>query len=91
MIKEIRNKYNSEITDEIYNSFVKSLNYEAGYKIEFRIAETPIFLPKSFKYEVLKASENILSYLHSESFKITSQNAIPAGMAVPEEDFSHSI
>ncbi len=87
MIKDTRAKFNSEFNIDKYNSFVKSLNNEAGCNIEFRIAETPVFLPISFKNEVLKASENILSYLHSESFKITSQNAIPAGMAVKGEDF----
>jgi hypothetical protein len=86
LIKKIREKYNSEFTNGKYDSFVKGLKKEAGYNIEFRIGETPVFLPAEFKHEILNASEKILEYLHSESFRKSSQNAIPPGMTVPGEN-----
>jgi len=86
LIKEIRKKYNSQFTEEKYSAFVESLNTAANYKIEFRIGETPIFLPHDFKIELMKASEDVLNYLQSPEFKITSANAIPPGMEVPCED-----
>lgn len=83
MVPEIRKKYNAEFTQEKYKAFVKDLNTTFPFPIEFRIAETPIFIGKEFKSEILNAVEVITSYLMSEEYKKISLNAIPKGMEVP--------
>lgn len=83
MVPDIRNKYNSEFTQEKYEAFVKDLNTTYDFPIEFRIAETPVFIGKEFKDEILKAVEEITSYLMSDTYKKLSLNAIPRGMEVP--------
>lgn len=86
MIKELRQKYNSEFTEEKYNAFVKDLDTVYNKKIDFRIAETPIFLPKHLLNELLNASNEITDALQTKEFKEYSKDALPKQLAVPNED-----
>lgn len=86
MISHLRNKYNSAFTEEKYNSFLNELYSEFNYHIEFRIAETPIFLPKDFLNEMYKASDLILSALQTKEFRKYSEKALPEEFRVPNED-----
>lgn len=85
MVPEIRKKYNAEFTQEKYESFIKDLNEYLGIPVEFRVAETPIFIGREFKDEILKASNEITAYLMSDEYKSLSMNAIPKGMEVPND------
>ncbi len=86
MISDLREKYNSEFSEEKYKSLVKDLDSEFNQKIDFRIAETPIFLPKELLKEILNAAEDIVSQLQSVEFKEYSKSALPGGLEVPNED-----
>ncbi|MGH2575281.1 MAG: hypothetical protein ACRDFC_06230 [Ignavibacteria bacterium] len=86
MIPELRKKYNSEFTQKRYDGFIDVLNSVYGYKIEFRIAETPIFLPLNFKNTLLTASGEIVNFLKSDAFKEISKSAIPSGSEVLDEN-----
>jgi hypothetical protein len=77
MIPELRKKFNSEFSEARYNKFIKDLESVFGYKIEFRIAETPIFLPEDLKNELIQASNEILSFLQSDNYGKISESAIP--------------
>jgi hypothetical protein len=83
MVPEIRKKYNAEFTQEKYKAFIDDLNAYFGIDIEFRIAETPIFVGREFKDEILKAAGEITDYLMSDEYKKISLDAIPNGMEVP--------
>lgn len=85
MIKEIREKYNSEFSEEKYNSFVEDLNTACNCKIEFRIAETPIFIPSPLKEKIHNAINDIVSVIESDEYKKHIDNAIPPGQSVPNE------
>ena len=85
MVPEIRKKYNAEFTEEKYQAFLSDLNAYLGIPIEFRVAETPIFIGREFKDEILKAVDEITSYLMSDEYKKLSMNAIPEGLEVPND------
>jgi hypothetical protein len=85
MVPEIRKKYNAEFTEGKYRAFVNDLNAYLGIPIEFRVAETPIFIGREFKDEILKAVDEITSYLMSDEYKKLSMNAIPEGLEVPND------
>lgn len=85
MVPEIRKKYNEEFTQEKYEAFVKDLNEYLGIPVEFRVAETPIFIGREFKDEILKAADTITSYILSDEYMKESLNAIPKGMEVPND------
>lgn len=83
MVSEIRKKFNSEFTEEKYKAFLNDINSTYGIKVEFRIAETPIFIGREFKEEILSAVSEIVSVLTSEEYKKLSLKAIPEGMETP--------
>lgn len=86
MIKEFREKYNSQFDEKTYGEFVKYLDNMCGHKIEFRIAETPIFVPDHLFNEIISASEDLTSRIPTKEFHEFTQNAIPPGLETPNED-----
>ena len=85
MIKELREKYNREFDESKYNEFIETLNTENGSKIEFRIAETPIFLSKEFKKKVFTAVNEIVSVITTDSYLDQVNHAVPSSLLVPNE------
>lgn len=86
MQSDLREKYNSQFTEEKYKSLVNDLHSEFNQKIDFRIAETPIFLPKDLLTEIINAAEEIVSQLQSKEFREYSKGALPKELEVPNED-----
>src|SRR5436190_1479905 len=92
MIPSIRKKYNAEFTKEKYEAFLKELHNVHPGTLEFRVAETPIFVPKDFTKKMLDACENIVDIVAEKSFKELTKKAIPKNLNVPNEnDHSHFI
>lgn len=86
MIQKLREKFNSDFTEERYKAFTKDLDDANNYHIDFRIAETPIFIPKDLLNEIKSASEEIIQAIQSDEFKEYSVKACPDGLKVPNED-----
>ncbi len=92
MIPAIRQVYNQSFTKEQYETFLANLNAVHPGAIEFRVAETPIFVPKDFKDKILDACEAIVDIIADPGFKNLTRNAIPQGLAVPgENEHTHFI
>ena len=85
MIPELRKKFNSEFTLQKYDTFLNELNSSFEYPADFRVAETPIFLPADLKDELINACSNILEQIQNDEFKNRSENAIPKELVVPNE------
>ena len=86
MIPAYREEYNARFTEEKYKSFLEELDKEAGYHIEFRIAETPIFIPASFKQQLIDGANEILKTVTTKEYYSLSDAAIPPRLKVPNED-----
>ncbi|MBK9730334.1 MAG: hypothetical protein IPO83_03430 [Chitinophagaceae bacterium] len=86
MVPYYREKYNAQFTAEKYSQFLANLNQEAGYHIEFRIAETPIFVPRDFEDQLIAGGNEILRTVTSPEYYHTSDRAIPPHLRVPNED-----
>jgi hypothetical protein len=92
MIPALRKLYNRDFTHRRYESFLKELNSVHPGAVEFRLAETPVFVPKDFTAKVLDACESIVDVIIDPSFKVLSKNAIPQNLQVPgENEHSHFI
>ena len=48
MVSSVRNEFNKNFTQEKYNAFLKELDSMYPGAVEFRLAETPVFIPKAF-------------------------------------------
>ncbi len=86
MQQDLRSRFNSRFTTESYNAFLADLNSAHPGALEFRIAETPIFVPRYFKDKLLGACEAIVDVIVRPDFKEITRNAIPAGETVPNEN-----
>jgi len=86
MIQSIRERYNREFTEEKYQHFLDDVNAHFDYKVHFRIAESPVFFPKSFREKLAEAGESIISTLLREDYKELTRKAVPEGLLVPNED-----
>ncbi len=86
MIPSLRQKFNQAFTQEKYQAYLRELNARHPGAIEFRIAETPIFIDKTFKNKILSACEAIVDTITRPDFISISAPAIPAGLKVPGAD-----
>jgi hypothetical protein len=86
MIPAIRKAYNENFTKEKYEVFLKDLHAAYPGAIEFRVAETPIFVPKDFKNKMIDACESIVDIIVDPKFKELTKNAIPKDLQVPNEN-----
>jgi hypothetical protein len=90
MIAEVRKEFNAQFSEQKYQSFISSLDKAAGQKIPFRIAESPIFVDRSFKHKLIDASSDIIDFLVRDDFKKLTDRAIPKNLFVPNET-SHTL
>jgi hypothetical protein len=75
---EIRKKYNEAFTEEKYQSYVQLIEKVQKGPLQFRIAETPIFLDKEFTQLLLEAGNAICHQLTEAGFAQLTEKAIPA-------------
>jgi hypothetical protein len=85
MIPEIREKYNHSFSGEKYVAFLQDLNSTYPGSIEFRLAETPVFIPASFTKKLMEAGEAVIDVISQPDFKNLTQKAIPPYLSVPNE------
>ena len=92
MVPAIRKQFNANFTDEKYQAFLKELHAVHPGAIEFRVGETPVFVPKDFTQKILDACESIVDIIIDPKFNELTRNAIPKNLQVPgENDHSHFI
>ncbi|HWC54177.1 MAG TPA: hypothetical protein VG676_11385, partial [Chitinophagaceae bacterium] len=80
MIPSIRKKYNESFTQEKYQAFLQELNNVHPGAIEFRVAETPVFVPRDFKEKMLHACESIVDIIAAKNFKQLTEKSIPQNL-----------
>ena len=69
MIQELHKRYNDSFTKEKYQQFLNDLDSRYPGAIEFRVAETPVFVDKNFYQKILEACESIVDIIIDPSFK----------------------
>lgn len=89
MVPSIRSAYNSQFTQEKYQAFLEDLHSKHTGALDFRVAETPVFVDKDFKQKILSACENIVDVITGFNFKTITSHGIPAEVRVPNEN-NHS-
>ncbi len=92
MIPEIRKAYNAAFTAEKYQAFLNELHGVFPDQVDFRVAETPIFVPRNFTKKMIDACESIVDIIAAPNFKELTNKAIPKNLQVHgENNHSHFI
>lgn len=86
MIPSLRKAYNQSFTREQYESFLKEMDSFHPGAIEFRVAETPVFIDRSFAAKIFDACESIVDVITDPDFLQLSERAIPPQENVPNEE-----
>lgn len=86
MVPALRKAFNQQFTAEKYKAFLQELSSVHPGQLDFRVAETPIFIPKTFMQQALDACESIVDVITSPQYKAQSEGAIPAHLRVSNED-----
>ncbi len=92
MIPSTRKTYNQNFSDEKYQQLLDKLHDATPASIDFRIAETPIFLTDDFKNKLITAGDDIIKTILQPNFKQLTERSIPDKWRVANEnDHPHFI
>jgi hypothetical protein len=86
MVPAIREAFNKAFTVQRYESFLADLHNHHPGAIEFRVAETPVFIDKAFAAKLTDACESIIDVILKPDFKQLTEKSIPDHERVPGEN-----
>ncbi|MFI5335904.1 MAG: hypothetical protein ACHQ5A_03925 [Opitutales bacterium] len=85
MIASLRQRYNAAFTEERYAAFLRELNHAMYWPVDFRVAESPLFLDADTTSALVRAADDIVGQLATPGFRQHARTAVPAGLTVPAE------
>lgn len=86
MIQSVRQTFNQAFSPEQYRAFLDQIDTDLPGQLDFRVAETPVFVPAALTAKLRQACDDIVSVLTRDDFKALTEKAIPEGQRVPNED-----
>ena len=86
MQSNIRAVYNAAFSNEKYHEMLQQIQVDFPNQLEFRVAETPVFVPKSLGDKIKSACESFVDVIVSDDFNEKTKKAIPPGQEVPNEN-----
>ena len=86
MQEEFRQKFNKNFTKEKYLAFIDQIKALHPGALDFRLAETPVFISAAFTQKLLEAGEDIIDIIIDPRFKKNTVNAIPKNLVVANEN-----
>ncbi|HEX8173260.1 MAG TPA: hypothetical protein VF824_22185 [Thermoanaerobaculia bacterium] len=81
-----RTLYNAQFSEALYQSYKDDLSRRLQCQFEFRLAETPVFLPDDFKERVTESANAILTQLSNPALIERMKSAIPERWNTPGMD-----
>jgi hypothetical protein len=86
MVPFLRNQFINNFTDVRYIDYLNQIDQLSPGDIDFRIAESPVFIPKEIKNKMLDACDEIIDVIIHKDFKSITENSIPEEFHIPGED-----
>lgn len=85
MIESLRQDFNSRYTDEGYARLLRAVDDAVRTPVDFRIAETPIFLPETLLSQMAETGKTLTrQLLGNPEYLAASTEAIPLRYRIPE-------
>lgn len=89
MHKAAREAYNEAFSDELYQKMQATIESDFPHELDFRVAESPVFVPLALKEKLVEACESFIDVIVADDFKAKTDRAIPTDQRVPNEN-AHS-
>jgi hypothetical protein len=86
MIPELRRSFNASFSEATYQRYLLALQAPYPGALDFRVAETPVFIPAFFRDKMLAACEHIIDVIVAPGFMQQSEVAIPSAYHVPGDE-----
>ena len=86
MISKYRTAFNSQFTAEKYQNFKNDIAADFDYEPSFRMAETPFFISKELKEQLIQGSNEVISFIKKNDFKEITSKALDYNKTIPNED-----
>jgi len=86
VIPELRRRFNENWTPQLYAEFLRDIDIRVGAHVQFRLSETPVFLPKPLLDKMVRYGRELYEQLAAHpGYRKDSEAAIPAQFRVPNE------
>jgi len=85
VISSQRERFNSNFSQTTYHQLVAYLQQMTGLTIEFRVSETPVFIPADLLMEIQQAAASINRQLLNQTYLTASDRAIPSSFCAPNQ------
>jgi hypothetical protein len=85
MIPPLRKKFNQQFTQDKYQAFLQRMTERCGVPVEFRMAETPCFIPKALLEQMAHYGAELIHQLETPEYHQASARTIPPEFNVPNE------
>ncbi|GHB81805.1 hypothetical protein [Persicitalea jodogahamensis] len=86
MQQAARRTYNEAFSEDLYQNLLASIEKDFPGELDFRVAESPVFVPLSLKKKLIEACESFIDIMASDDFKNNTDRAIPPAQRVPNEN-----
>ncbi len=77
MVSSIRSRYNDTFANNKYDEFLGAIEALYPGAVDFRLAETPVFVDKQLTSKMIDTCERIVDLMLSEAFMKMTDKAIP--------------
>lgn len=91
MIPALRQQFNAAFSPARYQQMLAAIEQDLPGQLDFRVAETPIFVPAALRDKLLAAGEDIIDVITAPDFKERTAAAIPPAQRVPHENAHTSL
>jgi hypothetical protein len=77
MVSELRRQFNATFTPDRYAALCREMNSTYRWPVDFRISETPLFLPAELSCTLIDAAHDVLRQAVSPEYLLRASSAIP--------------
>ena len=86
MITKYRELFNTQFTGQKYQEFKDDISSDFNYAPTFRLGETPFFISKELKAQLVEGCNQVISFIQKENFKRLTNRPLELNHKVPNED-----
>ncbi len=86
MISKYRQLFNDSFTLDKYQEFQDDIAADFAYLPTFRMAETPFFISKELKSQLMEGCEDVIRLIQQDNFKQLTEKSLELNTKVPNED-----
>ncbi|OAB29517.1 hypothetical protein SAMN05444395_106149 [Flavobacterium fryxellicola] len=86
MISKYRELFTTQFTDKKYQDFKDDIASDFNYLPTFRLGETPFFISKELKNQLIEGCNEVIAFIQKKEFKSLTNRSLELNHNVPNED-----